>query len=82
MWLELVELTLTQFFRKADDLINNDTRLPLEDIFIPRITEFPRKKQKDVNVHIVANTEEGELRNTFEYIPSLFTLQDFQMAQR
>lgn len=31
----------------------------LRTYFIPRITDFPRKKQKDVNVHIAANTEEG-----------------------
>ena len=45
----------------------------LRTYFIPRITDFPRKKQKDVNVHIAANTEEGQLRNTFESICLLYS---------
>ena len=44
--------------------------------FIPRITDFPRKKKqtkKDVSVHIAANIEEGQLRNTFESIYLLYS---------
>ena len=41
---------LTQFFRKAYDLINNDTRLPLEDIFYSQNNWISKNKNKKMSM--------------------------------